>query len=164
MPPAAASVAGGASALTAMGVGVGRHEAAGGAPCASAAAAEVRQRPDNNAALRRSVRRPVLIVLFGSIGRRLLLRAGARLAQLFAQERELRVARVGLLQARERGLGLGELLRLQKHEREVVQAVDVVRIFVEAPAQLADGLLRLARLAQEEGERELGARLTVVRA
>ena len=104
------------------------HPQVAGGACARADAKQVRQRPDNNAALRRSVRRPVLIVFVGSVCRRLRLRARARLAQFFAQERELRVARVGLLKARERRLGLGELLRLHEHEREVVQAVDVVRL------------------------------------
>ena len=57
MPPASESAATAVSGLTAMGVGLGWQEAAGGAAvCASADAEPVRERHSNAAALSRSVR------------------------------------------------------------------------------------------------------------
>src|SRR3712207_8596270 len=72
-------------------------------------------------------------------------------------------SRVGLLQAREGGFGLGVLPGLHEHAREVVQARDVLRVFVEAAPQLGDGLLGLARLARsEEHTSELQSRQYLV--
>ena len=63
MPPASSATAvDGATAAAAIGVGLGWQVAAGGATWARADAAAKRQRPDNNTALGRSVRRSVLIV------------------------------------------------------------------------------------------------------